>query len=97
MRSHLEYAVQVWNRSLTQDIEVLEKVQKRVFKIPYMLKNSEYDNRLIVWGISRLDERRIRGDLIQIYKIINKIEIVKMLSQNFLQTDSRKGIIWVII
>ena len=33
VRSHLEYAVQAWNRNLQGNIDKIEKVQKRTFRI----------------------------------------------------------------
>ena len=40
------------------------------------LRSMEYEERLESLGLTTLEERRKRGDLIQIYKIINKIEVV---------------------
>ena len=40
------------------------------------LRSMEYEERLEALGLITLEERWKRGDLIQIYKIINKIEVV---------------------
>ena len=40
------------------------------------LRSMEYEGRLESLGLTTLEERRKRGDLIQIYKIINKMEVV---------------------
>ena len=53
---------------------MLEKVQERASKIPLVLRDLPYEERLKVWGISSLRERRIRGDLIQMYKSRNALE-----------------------
>ena len=55
-------------------ISKLEKVKRRASKIPNSLKDSPYEERLKIWCITSLDERRTRGDLIQTYKILNGLE-----------------------
>ena len=71
IRPHLEYAVSVWNPRLRKDIDALERVQKRVLRIPHELRALDgYKERLRVVGITTLEERRDRGDLIQVYKLI---------------------------
>ena len=49
-------------------------MQERASKIPLVLRDLPYEERLKVWGISSLRERRIRGDLIQMYKSRNALE-----------------------
>ena len=46
IRPHPEYAVQVWNRRLLDDIESLEKVQRRATKILTKSSKLSYDQRL---------------------------------------------------
>ena len=51
------------------------------------MENLQYEERLIKWGLVALGKRRIRGDLIMIYKVLHKIELINwyvgpMLSQN---------------
>lgn len=74
VRPHLEYASAVWNPHNQGDIEMLEKVQRRASKVPLALKNLPYEDRIRVWGITSLRIRRIRGDLIKMYKVVNDIE-----------------------
>ena len=64
VRPHLEYAVQVWNPNLERDIKKIEKVQERAARIPISMKKlGGYEDRLDVWGLTKLSDRRIRGDL----------------------------------
>lgn len=74
VRPHLEFAAPVWNSNAKGDIKMLEKVQERASKIPFDLRNLPYEERLRAWGLTTLEERRTRGDLIQIYKALNGIE-----------------------
>ena len=71
VRPHLESASTVWNPHLRGDIEVLERVQRRATRIP-----TDLSRRLKIWGLSTLKERRTRGDLIEMFKIRNKMVTV---------------------
>jgi ribonuclease P/MRP protein subunit RPP40 len=55
----------VWKK----DIEKLEKVQHRATKIE-SLRGMDYVSRRKHLGLPTLEERRKRGDLIQLFKII---------------------------
>ena len=46
VRSHLEYAVCVWNPHYQFLIEKLEKVQKRATKLVLRVKSLKYEERL---------------------------------------------------
>ena len=58
----------VWSPYLVKDIECLEKVQRRAIKLVQGLKYKQYDDRLKLLGITSLKKRRIRGDLIQVFR-----------------------------
>ena len=55
----------------TQDINMVEKVQERATKLLKCLKNPDYEERLGILNLTKLSIRRVRGDLIQMYKIIH--------------------------
>jgi len=76
VRPHLEYAAQVWNPYYEKDIEIIEKVQRRATKIPTEFRHLEYEERLKMWGLTTLKERRVRGSLIQMYKAHNGLETI---------------------
>ena len=46
VRPHLEYAVQAWNLHLHGDIDKIERVQRRVTRIPTGFEKLEYEDRL---------------------------------------------------
>ena len=60
------------------DIQKIERVQKRATRMVIELRSLDYVDRLDALGLTTLDGRRKRGDLIQIYKIINGIEKVEL-------------------
>src|SRR6218665_2406714 len=67
VRPQLEYCIHVWSPHLKQDIEKLEKVQRRATKMIQGYKDLSYEERLIRCGLTTLEERRSRGDLIEAY------------------------------
>ena len=73
VRSHLEYGVQIWNPHHKEQIKKLENVQRRATKLIPKLKKLTYKDRLIKLGLPTLRFRRVRGDLIEIFKIITGI------------------------
>ena len=61
-----------------KDISKLEGIQKRATEMIIELKGLEYKERLSRLGITSLETRRKRGDLIQIYKITKGFEEVEL-------------------
>ena len=70
MRPRLECVVQAWCPNLRKDIDLLERVQRRATKLIEGLKDKPYSERLIDTGLVSLEKCRIRGDLIQVFKIL---------------------------
>jgi hypothetical protein len=76
VRPHLEYCVQAWCPHFRKDIDVLKKMQRRATKMTRGFKGLSYEERLSECGITTLEKRRIRGDLIETFKIIKGTEVV---------------------
>ena len=52
------------------DILAIEKNQKRATKLVISLKKLPYKDRLMQLNLHTLKYRRLRGDMIEVYKII---------------------------
>jgi hypothetical protein len=76
VRPHLEYCIQVWSPYLVRDIQILERVQKRATKLVGAVKNGSYEERLRHLGLTTLQQRRERGDMIEVYKLLTGKERV---------------------
>jgi len=74
VRPRLEYCVQAWSPYLRKDIDLLERVQRRATKMINGLNEMDYYERLEQLGLTTLETRRIRGDLIEVFKIIKGFE-----------------------
>ena len=72
VRPHLEYAVQAWNPYLAKDRIILERVQKRATtRLIRSVSSLSYEQRLRHLKLTSLKLRRLRGDLIQVFKIVH--------------------------
>ena len=60
--------------SLKKDIDMLERVQRRATKMIPKLRNISYEMRLKECGLTTLETRRLRGDQIEVLKILNGYE-----------------------
>ena len=71
VRPLLEYGHCVWqphHKTLCSDIE---DVQRRATKLLGKLKEKSYPERLKTLGLPSLEHRRLRGDMIEVYKYLN--------------------------
>ncbi len=89
IRTHLEYAVQVWCPYYEEDIKTIENVQRKATKL-VGLRNVAYEDRLRLLKIHSMRKRRLKGDLIESFKILNGYS--KVDSNIFFQLNhSRQG------
>ena len=89
VRSHLEYAGSVWNPYKKGLIKEIESIQKRATKLLRVCKAMSYKDRLIFLQLPTLKCRRLRGDMIEVYKVLNgfyDVKVAPILERNL---DSR--------
>ena len=71
--------MQAWNRHLQGYIDKIERVQRNATRIPLRFTKFQYEERLKRFSLTTLNDRRLKGDLIEMYKV----------------TSSRESITWV--
>ena len=76
IRPHPEHAIQTRSPYQKGDIEHSEKVQRRATRLVNGYRKLSYEERLRKLGLTTLQTRRLRGDLIETFKIITGKEQV---------------------
>ena len=74
VRPHLEYAQAVWSPHLRKYINALENVQIRATKLVDGFKDTDYPERLQRLDLPTLAYRRMRGDMIEVYKHLHNYD-----------------------
>ena len=70
VRPHLTYCSLVWSPYLKKDILNIETVQRRVTKTIPSIYVLTHEERLKRTGMISLDNRRLRADLLEVFKIL---------------------------
>ena len=89
VRPHLEYCIQAWRPYRKKDIDTLERIQRRATKMIPELRDLSYEERLKACGLTTLETRRLRGDQIEVFKILNGYENIDINMFFSLKKDSR--------
>ena len=74
VRPHLEYCQQACGHVNKGDMNMLEAVQRRATKLIPSINKLPYEQRLTELNLFSMERRFIRGDLIQVFKIVNKLD-----------------------
>ena len=74
VRPHLEYAVTVCTPLYKKDLVAIENVQRKATKHVKSICHLTYQERLKTLGLPSLEYRRERADVIEVFKILNKID-----------------------
>ena len=77
VRPLLEYAVQFWSPYLLKDVDMLERVQRRATKMIPGMRSITYEERLKQLKLPSLALRRLRGELIETFKILKGFDDVR--------------------
>ena len=104
VRPHLDYCMQAWRPHYRKDIDKLEKVQRRATRMVEGLGEYSYEDRLRILGLTTLETRFLRTDLIEVFKILRGFENLypdrffrwfeMVLGGGTVLNCSRKGIVW---
>ena len=73
VRPILEYGNSVWVPYFLKDSKRIEDIQRQFTKRIYGMANKSYSERLEILNLPSLEFRRLRGDMIEVFKIIHKI------------------------
>ena len=77
VRPIVEYAVAAWSPWTEGDCEVLEKVQRRCVRMMSDVRGETYEEKLKDAGLMLLKERRMRGDMIETFKVLKRFTRVE--------------------
>ena len=89
VRPKLVYCVQAWCPYLKGGIKNLEKIQRRATKMINGCKELKYSDTLAVTRLTSLEDRRIKSDLIEVFKMIKGISTVDYRSWFTLEENNR--------
>ena len=90
VRSKLEYASEVWSPSIYKDIDLIESVQRRFTKRIPGCRNLSYPERLKLCNLESLELRRLKSDLVFVYKLIHNL--VDIPFEDFLKYSNSSSI-----
>jgi len=92
VRPHLQYCIPMWSPYLIKDIKLIEGVRRRATKLVEGIGNWSYDERLKYLGLTGIDTRRVRSDLLETFKIMNGLYDVNTKMFFKLDVSGRRGI-----
>ena len=78
VRPHLEYCVPVWAPHYLKDKALIESIQRRFTRMIPSIRKFSYEDRLIKLGLWSLEDRRIRADLVEVYKMVYGLSSVRL-------------------
>jgi len=70
IRPKIEFCSSVWSPHHQYLISMVEKVQRKATKLVNNISHLPYNSRLSYLGLTTLETRRLRGDLIEMFKIM---------------------------
>lgn len=91
VRPILDYGAQSWSPYLVRDIKLLEQVQRRVTRLVPDLKDLPYEERCRALNLPTLEDRRLRGDMIEVYKLLHGHEDIPYTKFFTLSNNNLRG------
>lgn len=80
VRPQIEFAIPAWMPTRKKDLQRLDNVQRLASKLVPSLRHLDAQAREAALGWMNLSDRRVRGDLIQLFKIVRKYETVRLVN-----------------
>ena len=77
VRPHLEYCVQVWSPFYSKDKDQIERVQRMATRWIKECRGMTYEARLQYLDLYSMQRRRLRGDLIEVFKIFRGLTDIR--------------------
>ena len=77
VRPILEYGVKIWNQYFLKDVDMLERVQRRATKMILGMRSKRYEERLKQLKLPSLAFKRLRGEVIETFKVLKGFENVR--------------------
>ena len=77
VRPILEHCAEFWCPHTVQDIDMLETVQEWATKMIPGFRLHSYQDRLATLNMFSLRRWRLRGDMIEVYKMLNRLDRVE--------------------
>ncbi|KAK3884088.1 hypothetical protein Pcinc_011624 [Petrolisthes cinctipes] len=91
VRPILDYGVPAWSPYLVGDIQALEKMQRRATKLVPELSHLTYEEICHHQGLQTLQERRMKSDMIQEFKLMHGYDDVQYTKFFTLNTNNLRG------
>ena len=91
IRSDLDYCKQAWPPYSEAGKNKLEQVEKIAVNMVAGLRGRTYEEKLKEVGLTFLHNRRVRGDMIQSFKILNDVDQITQLLGSLGQERDREG------
>ena len=76
VRPHLEYCIQAWRPYHKKDIDKLERIQRKATKMIPEFRDFSFESRLLQCVLTTIETRTLKGDQIEVFKIVNGYEDV---------------------
>ena len=89
VRLRLDYCIPALRPYRKKDIDTLERIQRRETKMIPELRDLSYEERLKECGLTTLQTRRLKGDQIGVFKILNGYENIDRNNLFSLKKDNR--------
>ena len=96
VRPILEYCRVIWYPIFKTNAQEIEKVQRRATKLVHPLRNVSYSERLKSLNLTTLEYRRKRADMLQVFRIANKMDNIEFKDFFILNKNPTRGHKWKI-